>query len=138
LTCHRAGSLMRSSVGVWAVPRHASWPVSCLRALDVIPDCPIPNPKLLTNLMHRDPLMIEVRNAALYPGGQRCTRYRLAPGFRARHSRLHAFAHEGAFKLGDRGHHREDQLALWGRGVNILLIRDKVHPETVELFQGVH
>src|SRR6266568_3267820 len=99
-----------------------------LDALDVIPRRAVPNPQLSAHLMNRDLLPIEVRDTPLDSAWNRGTGYALALGASPRHARLDPVAHQGAFKLGERGQHREDHLPLRGRRVDVFLIGDKIHP----------
>src|SRR5262245_19529520 len=112
--------------------------MSCLDALDVIPHRAVPNPQLLANLMNRDLLPIEVRDTPLDAERNRSTGYALALSASPRHARLDSLANQGALKLGERGQDREDRLPLRSRRVDVFLIGDKIHPQAMELVQGLH
>jgi hypothetical protein len=73
--------------------------------------------------MNRDLLPIEVRDTHLDSAWNRGTGYALALGASPRHARLDPVAHQCAFKLGERGQHREDHLPLRGRRVDVFLNR---------------
>jgi hypothetical protein len=109
-----------------------------LRVLDVIPRGPIPNPELLADLMDREAFRIQRRNPRLKLLGKRRTGDALSLGFGPRHPGFHPLTDQGTLKLGERGHDREHQLALWGHGVNVFLIRDNVHAPAVEFVQRLH
>ena len=88
--------------------------------------------------MNRDLLSIEIRDTPLDSAWNGGTGYALALGASPRHACLDPVAHQCAFKLGERGQHREDHLPLRGRRVNVFLIGDKIHTQAVELVQGLH
>src|SRR5215475_4170525 len=111
---------------------HVRVETSGLDTLDVIPRRAVPNPELLANLMNRDLLPIEVRNTSLNSAWNRGTGDALALGASPRHARLNPVTHQDAFKLGERGQHREDHLPLRRRRVDVFLIGDKIHPQAVE------
>src|SRR5712691_9799012 len=88
---------------------------------------------LLAHLLNRDPLPIEVRNTHLNPLWNRGTGYALTLGFGPRHPGFDPLADQGAFKLGQRRHHRKDQLPWWRGGVHVFLIGHKVHTLAIDI-----
>jgi hypothetical protein len=71
------------------------------------------------------PLRIQPGNTPLERACNRGARYPFPLGLGACHAGFDAFTHQGTFKLGQRGHHREDQLPLRRGGVDVLLIGNK-------------
>src|SRR6266849_9846607 len=100
-------------------------------ALDVLPRCPVPKPKLLPNLMNREAFRSERSNLCLEFLGKRRTGDALPLGLGPRHPRFHALTDQSPLKLGERRHHRKNQLALVRGGVNVFLVGDKVHTQAM-------
>jgi len=79
--------------------------------------------------MNREAFRRERHNLCLELLGKGRTGDALPLGLGPRHPSFHALTDQGPLKLGERRHHRKNQLALGRGGVNVFLMGDKVHTQ---------